>query len=163
MVDTVRVKAWVALGVIPLAAVMVIGKVPLVRRGAREQPAVDRVTPVGSVPVSVKVGAGKPEAVTVKVPAVPSVKVVSAAEVITGAASTVRVKAWVAGVPTPLLAVRVIGKVPLAVGVPESTPAVDRVTPVGSVPVSVKVGAGNAGGGHREGAGRAFGEGGGCH
>ena len=36
--------------------------------------------------------------------------------------STVRVKDWVVGVPTPLLAVMVIGKVPAWVGVPESTP-----------------------------------------
>ena len=38
-----------------------------------------RVTPLGRVPVSVKVGAGKPVAVTVKVPAVPTVKVVESA------------------------------------------------------------------------------------
>ena len=51
-------------------------------------------------------------AVTVKVPAVPSVKVVVVAEVMAGAASTVRVKVWVASGPTPLEAVMVIGKRP---------------------------------------------------
>ena len=35
---------------------------------------------------------------------------------------TVRVKLWVAGLPIPLVAVKVIGKVPVAVGVPDSTP-----------------------------------------
>ena len=54
-------------------------------------------------------GAGKPVAVTVKVPADPTVKVVVSAEVMAGASSTVRVKAWVAGVPIPLVAVKVIG------------------------------------------------------
>ena len=99
---------------------------------------------MGSAPVSVKVGAGDPVAVTVKVPAVPSVKVVWLAEVMVGATrvDTVRVKLWVALGVTPLAAVMVMGKLPLAVGVPESTPAVDRVTPVGRGPISVKVGAG---------------------
>ena len=39
-----------------------------------------------------------------------------------------RVKLWVAGLPTPLVAVKVIGKVPVAVGVPDRTPPV-KVTP----------------------------------
>ena len=45
--------------------------------------------------------------VTVKVPAVPTVKVALAALVIAGAWLTVRVKVWVAALPTPLWAVMV--------------------------------------------------------
>ncbi len=67
--STVRVKLWVALGVTPLAAVMVIGKVPLAVGVPDRRPADEKRTPVGSVPTSVKVGAGDPVAVTVKVPA----------------------------------------------------------------------------------------------
>ena len=48
--------------------------------------------------------------VTVKEPAVPTVNVVVARRlVMAGAWSTVRVKLWVASVPTPLVAVMVIG------------------------------------------------------
>ena len=78
-----------------------------------------------------KVGAGKPVAVTVKVPAVPSVKVAWLAEVMAAAASTVRVKLWVALGLTPLAAVMVNGKVPLAVAVPESRPAGRQGDPAG--------------------------------
>jgi hypothetical protein len=67
------------------------------------------VTPVGNVPVSLNVGLGVPVAVTVKVPTVPTVKVVLFALVITGAVFTVSVKLCVAAVPTPLLAVNVRG------------------------------------------------------
>ena len=42
-------------------------------------------TPLGNEPVSVNVAAGKPLAVTVKVPAVPTVKVVELPEVMVGA------------------------------------------------------------------------------
>ena len=48
-----------------------------------------------------------------------------------------------------MVAWMVIGKTPLAVGVPESKPADDRVTPPGSGPISVKVGAGDGGAGDR--------------
>lgn len=48
-------------------------------------PAVERVTPLGRVPVLVNVGAGLPVAVTLKDPAVPTVKVVAAALVNAGA------------------------------------------------------------------------------
>ena len=59
-------------------------------------PSVPSVTPDGSAPVSVKVIGVSPVAVTAKVPAVFSPKVVEAAEVNTGPeALTVRVKAWV--------------------------------------------------------------------
>jgi hypothetical protein len=69
------------------------------------------VTPPGSAPVSVKVGVGVPVAVTVKLPAVPTVNVVLLALVIAGGVCTlptISVKVWLAGVPTPLLAVIVI-------------------------------------------------------
>ena len=68
-----------------------------------------RVTPVGRVPVSAKVGAGLPVAVTVKVPAVPTAKVVELPEVMAGAWFTVRVKDWVALGRVPLDAVMAIG------------------------------------------------------
>jgi len=44
-----------------------------------------KVTPLGRAPVSVKLGAGKPLVVTVKVPAEPTVNVVEAPLVIAGA------------------------------------------------------------------------------
>ena len=73
-------------------------------------PAAVSVTPDGNVPVLLKVGVGNPVAVTVNVPALPIVKVVFAALVIAGAVPlTVKVKLCVAFVPTPLLAVMVIG------------------------------------------------------
>jgi hypothetical protein len=58
-----------------------------------------------------------------------------------GACCTVSVKLWVPFGETPLDAVKVMGNVPLAVGVPLKTPAVN-VTPAGSVLDSVIVGVG---------------------
>jgi hypothetical protein len=55
---------------------------------------------------------------------------------------TVNVKFCTKFAPTPLCAVNVIGNVPLSVGMPLSTPAVN-VTPAGRVPVSDRVGPGN--------------------
>ena len=75
-------------------------------------PLLTNVTPLGSVPVCVSVGVGVPVVVTVKLPAVPTVNVVLLALVIAGAVCavfTVNVKLWLAGLPTPLLAVMVIG------------------------------------------------------
>ena len=101
-------------------------------------PAEVSVTPVGSVPVSVNVGVGKPLAASVNDPAVPLVNEVVAALVIEGARSTFSVKAWVAAVPTPLLAVMVNLYCPAGVAVVlVRTPAELRVTPVGRVPDSV--------------------------
>jgi hypothetical protein len=48
----------------------------------------------------------------------------------------------VAAFPVPTLADKVTLKVPVTVGLPEITPPILRVTPVGSLPVSVMVGAG---------------------
>ncbi len=97
-----------------------------------------KVTPEGSEPVSLRLGVGVPVVSTVKVPAAPSAKVVAATEVMAGACAvevTVSVKLWLAGVPTPLLAVMVIGKVP----------PVDRGPGQGGRPVAV-VGEGDPGG-----------------
>jgi hypothetical protein len=103
------------------------------------------VTPPGSAPVSLNVGNGNPLAVTLKVPSDPTVNVVALALVIAGASLTFRVKFCVAFGLTPLLAVRDRGYVPPVpgAGVPPRIPvSVFRVTPLGSVPVTAKVGAG---------------------
>jgi hypothetical protein len=67
------------------------------------------VTPLGRVPLSLRVGVGDPVAVTVNVPAVPTVNVVLLALVIAGFWLTVRVKLCVAFGVTPLFAVMVMG------------------------------------------------------
>src|SRR6266850_42883 len=106
------------------------------------------VTPLGNAPVSLRVGLGVPVAVTVNVPAVPTVNVVLLALVITGAVFTVSVKLCVALLPTPLLAVNVMEYVPAVpdAGVPLSFPVPFplsvKVTPPGSVPDSTRLGAG---------------------
>jgi hypothetical protein len=108
---TVRVKGWEAFGLIPLVAVKVIGKLPLAEGVPDRTPAL-KVTPVGRAPDSVMVGVGLPVAATVKVPAVPWVKVVWLAEVMAGAVPeelTVRAKGWEAFGLTPLVAPMVIG------------------------------------------------------
>src|SRR6267378_2489101 len=144
----VRVKLWVAFVPTPLVAVKVSGYVPPVPAAGvplKTPVATLKVRPRGSVPVSLKVGAGKPVAVTVNEPAVPTVNVVLLALVMAGAWLIVRVKLWVAFVPTPLVAVKVSGYVPPvpAAGVPLSTPvATLNVTPPGNVPVSLRVGVG---------------------
>ncbi|MDA8314030.1 MAG: hypothetical protein M0010_02490 [Actinomycetota bacterium] len=61
---------------------------------------------------------------------------------IDGGAVTVKVKDWVAFGLKPLLAVTVIGKAPSWAGVPERVPALDRLTPEGRLPDSLKVGVG---------------------
>ena len=87
-----------------------------------------------------------------KLPAAPTINVVLAALVIAGAdcaVFTVRVKPWLADVPTPLLAVMVReyvpplpdAGVPLSIAVP--FPLSTNVTPLGSAPVSVRVGVGD--------------------
>jgi len=107
---------------------------PLPAAGVPEStPAVVKVTPEGRAPVSVKVGAGEPVAVTVKVPAEPAVKVVLLALVMAGAWLTVKVNFCVAAVPTPFEALMQMVKDPALAGVPERRPAVLKVTPLGSV------------------------------
>ena len=102
-----------------------------------------KVTPLGSVPLSLSVGVGVPVAVTVKVPAVPTTNEVLVALVMAADWFTVSVKLCV-GAPAVFVAFRVIGYEPPvpAAGVPLNNPAVLSVTPLGSVPVSVNVGAG---------------------
>ena len=66
-----------------------------------------KVTPAGSVPVLLSVGGvgNSGPVVMVKLLAVPTMKMAWLGEVIAGASSTVRVKAWVAAGLTPLNAV----------------------------------------------------------
>ena len=78
-------------------------------RVAVPSPLSTKLTPLGSGPVSDSAAVGEADDVTVKVPLVPSVKVVLSPEVMAGAAFTVRVKLWVAFAPTPLAAVMVSG------------------------------------------------------
>ena len=66
-------------------------------------------------------GVGVPVASGVKLPAVPLVKVVPSAEVMAGGMPTLSVKSWVALGANPLVAVKVIGKEPVWVGVPVSS------------------------------------------
>ena len=70
-----------------------------------------KVTPEGSVPLSLSAAVGVPVVVTVKLPAVPVVKVVLVALVITGAwaAATVSVKLCGVALPTSLVALIVSG------------------------------------------------------
>jgi hypothetical protein len=80
----------------------------------------------------------------VKLSALPRINVVLLALVIAGDWSTVSVKLCVALGLTPFDAVNVIGYDPPvpAAGVPARTPPLVNVTPLGSGPVSLKVGAG---------------------
>ena len=102
-----------------------------------------RVTPDGRAPMLLKVGAGKPCALRVSEPALPTVKVALFALVNDGASSTVRVNVWVASLPMPFEAVRVTVWVPpvSAAGVPEIAPAV-KVTPDGRPAPAPSVGTG---------------------
>ena len=143
---TVSAKACVALAPMPLVAVSVTLWTPPVPAAGvpLSRPALDNVTPAGSVPaVTLTVGAGKPVITTVKEPAAPRGKVVLFALVIAGGALTTTVKACVAFGSVPLVAVSVTGNDPLCVGVPDSNPAADSVRPVGNTPlVTLTVGAG---------------------
>ena len=69
-------------------------------------------TPAGNAPVADSVGVGRPVAVAVKVPEVPTANVVAPPLVMLGASVvwlTVRVKDWEAFEPTPLEAAIVMG------------------------------------------------------
>jgi len=85
--STVRVKAWVASGVTPFAAVTVKEYVPPDPAGGVPEsiPVVGSVeSHVGTEPLREKVGLGVPVAITVKVPLSPAVKVVVSGEVMWG-------------------------------------------------------------------------------
>jgi hypothetical protein len=105
-----RVKSCVAALPTPLLAVKVIEYEPVeLAAGLPDSTPVEelKLTPEGSVPVSVIFGDGKPVVFTAKLPVVPTEKVVADAEVMAGPSSTVRAKSCVAALPTPLLAVKV--------------------------------------------------------
>ena len=112
---TVSVKFCVALLPTPLLAVNVMGYVlPVPAAGVPLSvpvpfPLSTNVIPLGSAPASAREGAGKPAVVTLNVPAVPTVNVALLALVIAGGRPTVSVKLWLAGDPTPLLGVNVMG------------------------------------------------------
>lgn len=83
---TVRVNVWTALGFMPLLAVIVNVYVPeAVGVPLRTPLLVLKLTPLGKLPDSLKVGAGVPVSAIVKLPAVPAVKVVLEALVMLGA------------------------------------------------------------------------------
>src|SRR5208337_3558153 len=151
---TVKVKVWVAGLPTPLEAVKVREYVPPVPAAgvplsvAVPLPLSANVTPLGKVPVSLRLACGKAVVVTVKLPAAPTMKVVLLALVMAGAWLTVRVKVWVAGLPTPLEAVKCREYVPPvpAAGVPLSVavplPLSANITPLGKAPVSLRLGVG---------------------
>ncbi len=86
MATTLTVKVWVATGLTPFDALIVMReRAGLSRDVPVRTPEAFNVTPVGSVPVSEKVGAGSPEALTLKEPAIPLTKVAEFDDVITGA------------------------------------------------------------------------------
>jgi hypothetical protein len=113
-------------------------------------PELASVTPFGRVPDSLKLGAGLPVALKLKLEASPPVKVVELAEVSSGATPrlpkvTVKVKSWVASGLTPFPAVTTIEKLPSCSGVPEmlAVPVPPwKLTPFGNAPDSVISGAG---------------------
>lgn len=112
-------------------------------------PLFTKVTPLGRAPVILKLGAGNPLAVTIKVPAVPTTNVVDAALVIAGASFTVRMNVWVAGGLSPLVAVIVRGYTPPVPAAPPParvavpSPLSVKLTPPGSAPLTLNLGAGN--------------------
>ena len=109
---TVRVKFCVASGAVALVALMVTGQVPAVPDAgvpdSTPLPAL-KLTPNGRPPASDSVGDGVPVRVTVKLPALPTVKVVPAALVICGATpgscGVTLAEAEAAPVPAGLVAV----------------------------------------------------------
>ena len=84
---TVSVNAWFAAGAVPVA-VIVNGNTPAVVGVPANTPALVKVTPPGNALVVVKVGGGEPVAVTLNVPAAPTVKAVAAALVNAGGTGT---------------------------------------------------------------------------
>ena len=88
----VKIKLWVAAGETPFEAVIVMGKLPVKVDVPLSTPLGLSVTPLGSEPVSLNVGAGKPVAVTVNEPAVFTTNEALFALVMAGDWFTVRVK-----------------------------------------------------------------------
>ena len=113
------------MGEMPFDAVNVMGNVPLAVGVPLKTPAL-KVTPLGSAPDSVIVGAGNPTAVTVNEPAAPSANVVLLALVMAGASLTVILRMVVAvaldGVcESVTVTLKLVGPV-APLGVPESAP-----------------------------------------
>src|ERR1035441_4459957 len=112
--------------------------------------------PPGSRPDSARAGAGYPVARTVRLRAAPTSTLIVRIYLMAGALVTVRVNAWVA-VPCLFLAVRISRYTPAAAfaGVPEivamPSPLSANLTPEGSRPVLVILGAGSPGRGYCEG------------
>lgn len=102
---TVRVKVCVAgVPTLLLAARFRVIVPPEPAGGVPLRTPLVRVSQLGGVLEVLKLGAGKPLAVSVKEPWLPTAKVVDAALVKAGASPTVSVKIWVALVPTPFVA-----------------------------------------------------------
>jgi hypothetical protein len=140
-VSTVKVKDCEA-ELNTLVALIVREYVPLVAAAgvpasvAVPFPLSTKVTPLGSAPVSMRAGSGKPVVVTEKEPGPPTENVVALALVIEGASFTVSVKVCVA-LFTLLVALKVsVYDPPVpAAGVPASVPVLAvKPTPVGNVP-----------------------------
>ena len=105
-----------------------------------------KVTLAGNVPVLLNEDAGEPPAVIWKLPATPIVNVTVLTLVMCGGLVTgliVMLKFWVV-LPAVLVTLTAPVKVPVAVGVPLITPALLKLSPVGSVlaVTKLKVGAG---------------------
>ena len=130
--DAVKVRSYVP----PVPVVGVPLRMPVVGLN---------VIPAGNAPVSLRVGAGVPVSVTVKLPADPTVNVELARLVIAGASSMVSVKLCVSDPATPPSAVKVKSYVPAvpADGVPLSSPVLElKEMPAGSGIGSVSTGVG---------------------
>jgi hypothetical protein len=106
---TLSVKFCVTGEPTPLLAVKTSGNDPVcVGVPARRRVPGVNVTPDGSEPVTVTVGAGNPLSVTRKLPAALGANVVLLALVNSGGSSTVNVKFWTMLPATPLLNVKVM-------------------------------------------------------
>ena len=132
-------KFCTAFGEMPFDAVKVMLNLPFAVGVPLRTPAL-KVTPVGSAPDAVTVGAGNPVAVTVNEPATPSANVVLLALVIAGASLTVMLRAALAvafdGVcESVTVTLKLTGPVAGPLGVPEITPALLKLKPAGKVPV----------------------------
>jgi hypothetical protein len=133
---TTTLKVPAAVGVPEINPLLLLGFVEIFKPGGNEELAAAQLQLKGVIP---------PVAVSVKVPGVPTVKVVLFALVIARPGLTVNVKFWIASAPAPLWAVKVMGYVPPlpAAGVPLSVPVeAVNVSPLGSVPVSLSDGVG---------------------
>ena len=104
-----------------------------------------KLTPLGSVPLTLRVGAGVPVAVTWNAPALPTLNVVASAEVMLETSRTSRLTGRLAALPMPFAAPRVTAYVPLvpASGVPEMAPVAEsKERPAGKLPSRLNVGTG---------------------